>query len=170
MSTALITGGIIAPIFADPIRFVEGLQGTLVEIEILEQSGGPKLVSIKPTLSSFVIGESKTLLLSVVTEEGPFDLTGSTVFFTVKKRVKDKRALISKTSDDVTEIEILLPQTDEANKGKAHIFVATQDTRRLGCLNEVVVDAWVVTTTGDTKRVVQTLVVDVEQPVTTDFS
>lgn len=120
---------------------------------------------IKP----FVIGETKTLQITVLKKEGgTFDLTGSTVFFTVKRRLEDMSPLISKTSDVITEIEILTPQSDPTKTGKAKIFVLPSDTAGLQ-IGNVVVDVWVVLPTGAQKRVVSTQTVCVEQPVTTSF-
>ena len=123
------------------------------------------LIRIKP----FVIGEHKTILLKVKSSAGAFDLTSATVFFTVKRSVEDTKPLITKSSNVVTEIEILSPQSDVLNKGKAKIFVLPSDTNSLAT-GEVVLDIWIVTILGKKIRVVTTLVSEVERPVTTDFS
>lgn len=73
---------------------------------------------------SMIRGTSKTLSLKVKDAAGnPVDLTGSTVYFTVKQKAKDKYALIQKISTDIAQIEIPNP-TD----GIAKIYIAPEDT------------------------------------------
>ena len=119
-------------------------------------------------LKPFVIGENKTILLSLASLSGAFDLTGATVFFTVKRDVCDSKALIAKSSNVVTEIEILLPQSDPPNKGKAKIFILPSDVNVSP--GDVVVDAWIITILGKKIRVVATLSSEIVRSVTTDFS
>lgn len=97
-------------------------------------------------------GQSKTFLLSVKEEPAntPADLTGATVYFTVKRRVGDATAIIAKTSATVTEIEILVPETD----GKAKIFLSPSDTNAMSPGNYVY-DVWVELVSGKRYPVIE---------------
>ena len=88
---------------------------------------------------SVIRGASKTLELTVKDEEGEVaDLTGATIYFSVKKRALDEFYLIQKSSLDIAEIEIPNP-TD----GVAHIFLLPADTRGLD-VRKYTYDIWVI--------------------------
>lgn len=56
--------------------------------------------------------------------ESDFDLTGCTLYFSVRKSLNDPRSLIGKTSDDSDQIEILEPLVE----GGAIIYLDYTDT------------------------------------------
>lgn len=108
-----------------------------------------------------VRGSSKTLKLKVTDGDGNIvNLTGATVYFTVKKSVKDEHALISKSSSNISEIEVANP-TD----GTALIYLIPQDTSSLGITNYTF-DVWVVLASGERFVVVQPSVFKVTAGVT----
>ena len=77
-------------------------------------------------------GEDRTLKLSVTDDAGdPFDLTGSTIFFTVRTSPKGA-ALISKSSAVASEILIT-----DASGGLADIFLTDEDTGGLAVRDHV---------------------------------
>jgi hypothetical protein len=77
---------------------------------------------------SIIRGTSKTLSLKVKDAAGlPVDLNQSTLYFTVKRKAKDKYSLIQKVSTDIAQIEIPNP-TD----GCAKIYITPEDTMSLG--------------------------------------
>jgi len=70
-------------------------------------------------------GETKTLNLTVKDGAGNLvDLTGSTLYFTVKKREAERDCVIQKISSDTAQIEIASPAT----RGTAEIFLYPSDT------------------------------------------
>ena len=72
-------------------------------------------------------GDHKTFELQVKDQDGnPIDLSGATIRMTVKKHATDETAVISKTSNNASEISI----TDPAN-GIAEIYLVPSDTRNL---------------------------------------
>jgi hypothetical protein len=74
---------------------------------------------------SVIRGSSKTLNLTVKDKHGePVDLTGSTLYFTVKRKETDRDCLIQKISTDSAQIEIASPAT----QGTAQIFLQPSDT------------------------------------------
>ena len=108
-----------------------------------------------------VRGSSKTLTLTVKDSDGgPLDLTGSTIYFTVKKREKDEDALIQKISTDSAQIDIPNP-TD----GIAKITINPADTSSLAT-GKYKFDVWVVLSGGDRVVVVLPSVFEVVAGVT----
>ena len=94
-------------------------------------------------LLEIVRGTSKTLDVTVLDEDGdPFDLTGATIWFTVKKVISDEFAVIQKKSDVPAEIVIT-----DARAGTCEIYLLPDDTRLLD-VREYVFDIWVVTAAG----------------------
>jgi hypothetical protein len=76
-------------------------------------------------------GVSKTLKLTVAQtdEEGevvPVDLTGASIYFTVKRDLKDTIPVIKKSTAQITEVEIT-----DAYAGEANIFLNPLDTQNL---------------------------------------
>lgn len=83
-------------------------------------------------------GSSKTFQLTVVDRFGkPVDLTGATLFFTVKVKTEDPYPVIQKKSSDPTQILITNPKG-----GVAQIYLQPQDTANRDPLVHVF-DAWV---------------------------
>jgi len=87
-------------------------------------------------------GESKTLRLEVTEEdrtgaEVPTDITGAVIYLTVKVLAVDNKALIHKSSTEVTEIEITNPLS-----GVAFIYLLPEDTFYLDP-GDYVFDVWV---------------------------
>ena len=108
-----------------------------------------------------VRGSSKTLKLKVTDGNGEIvNLTGATIYFTVKKNVKDELSLIDKSSLSISEIEIPNP-TD----GTALIYLIPQDTASLAATNYTF-DVWVVLSSGERFVVVQPSVFKVTVGVT----
>ena len=91
-----------------------------------------------------VRGQSKTLKLTVKDKAGVVvDLTGSTIYFTVKEKLTDPKPLIQKLSTNIAEIEVPNPVD-----GTANIFIVPDDTRSLG-RGKYVYDLWIVLSTGE---------------------
>jgi hypothetical protein len=108
-----------------------------------------------------VRGSSKTIDLTVTNEDGnPVDLTGSTVYFTVKRLVTDASPLIQKKSSDALEIDIFDPRG-----GVARIYLNPADTQNLA-LNPYVFDVWVVLSSGKRYPVVGPATFDMLPSVT----
>ena len=117
-------------------------------------------------------GESKDLELEIVkdvdqpdgsTIEEPVDLTGAKVCFTVKKRVGDVDALISKDSTNALDIEIVTPPED----GMAIIHIVNDDTFNLEP-GSYVFDIWAVLSSGKKAIVIEPSEFIVKEPVTKD--
>lgn len=88
---------------------------------------------------SLIRGTSKTILLSVTTSAGkPVDLTGATLFFTVKVREEDEMPLIHKSSVDIAQIEVT-----DAIGGAAKIYLNPEDTHDTD-IGQYMFDVWVV--------------------------
>lgn len=96
-----------------------------------------------------VRGTSKTIDLTVTDGGGAVvDLTGSTIYFTVKANIKDTVPLIQKKSIDILEIEIYDPRG-----GVARIFLNPADTQNLALVPHIF-DIWVVLSSGKRYQVV----------------
>lgn len=86
-----------------------------------------------------VRGTTKTFELTVLDDAGgAFDLTGASLWFTVKKTIKDVDFVVQKRSTDPSEIAIT-----SAKEGKASIYLLPADTNLLD-VREYVFDVWVV--------------------------
>jgi len=114
-------------------------------------------------------GESLDLELEVTTivtatdgteSEQPVNLTGSTVYFCVRRSTGDPELLIDKDSGSALEIEILTPATD----GLALIHLVPDDTKNLPA-GEYVFDVWVVLSSGKQVPVVEVSEFKVKEPV-----
>lgn len=90
----------------------------------------------------------------------PFDLTGCTLYFTVKLR-GNSRPLISKDSTDSSEISIISPSTC----GQAIIYLLPTDTSMLD-IEKYYYDVWVVTGTAATYPVIKVSEFNVLLPIT----
>jgi len=106
-------------------------------------------------------GVSKTLLLYVKDKhKEPADLTGSTIYFSVKVAAEDPHPLIQKVSADIAEIEIPNP-TD----GIAKIYLQPADTQNLD-FGKYVFDAWMINSAAKRFVVVKPSVFEVRPGVT----
>lgn len=95
-------------------------------------------------------GESKTLLLLVDQPDPdnvgaylPVDLTGASVYFTVKTQADSIDIVLQKTTAQITEIELSDPRG-----GLARIFLHPLDTQPLSTRATYVFDVWVVLGSG----------------------
>lgn len=127
---------------------------------------------LKPAIT-VVRGANKTLLMTVRDgNKQPVDLTGAKVWFTVKHRIEDVAACISKKNllagGVDGQILILLPQTG-AQKGQAKIFLVPADTAGMDPAESYWCDAWVQLATGEKYQVVSNRPFKVEPAVTTSF-
>lgn len=113
-------------------------------------------------------GQSRTYHLLVREDPGglPANLTGATVFFTIKKNLTDANAVVTKSS--VLAVEILL--LDQVNfKGQADIFLLISDTVNLA-VGEYVYDVWVELGSGKRFSVIDPSLFTILTPVTTVFT
>jgi len=109
-------------------------------------------------------GISKTLRLTVEDEDGErVDLTGATVYFSVKVNVADAAAVISKDSGTPSEITILTQSGDTL--GQADIFLVPSDTSGLSPIQHYY-DVWVVLASGARHAVVPPASFYIEQAIT----
>jgi archaellin len=109
-----------------------------------------------------VKGSSKRLQLTVTEQDGktPVDLTGCKVLMTVKRDASDPTALLQKSSDQISQIEITSP-----THGLAQIKFVPTDSRGIDT-RQYSFDVWVVLPNGDRFQVVGTSVLDVQGSVT----
>jgi len=98
-------------------------------------------------ISLEVLQESKDI--NGVTIETPVDLTGCVFYFSVRTTAKSPALLISKTSSNMLEIELLTPLTG----GKALIHITSDDTKHLDP-GEYVFDVWTTLSSGKSVPVV----------------
>lgn len=91
-----------------------------------------------------VKGTTLTLQLTVLDQDGnTVSLASATVYFTVRLQEGDADPpLISKSSANPLQIEILTPQTDVSKKGRANIYLQPTDTLSLGP-DQYRYDVWV---------------------------
>lgn len=89
-------------------------------------------------------GQSKNLRLFVLDKKTrqPVDLTGASIYLTVKSKVASADVILRKTSADILEINI-----DQPLAGQALIYFTPVDTLNLECRGYVF-DVWVVLNTG----------------------
>jgi len=88
-------------------------------------------------------GTSKTLLLKVKDSKlKDFDITGATIYFSVKAVETDTNTLISKNSSDIASIEITSPR-----EGIAKIYLSPSDTKNLS-VKQYVFDVFVILASG----------------------
>lgn len=115
-------------------------------------------------------GESRDIDLEIVQDvpdvngvptEQPVDLTGATVYFSVRSKPGHPDLLIGKNSTNALEIEIPTPLTD----GVAIIHLLSSDTKNM-FPGEYVFDAWVVLSSGKSVPVIEIAEFIVKEPVT----
>lgn len=106
-------------------------------------------------------GASELVDVTVSKSDGnPQDLTGATLYFTVRIRESDEFPVIQKISTDSNQIEIPNP-TD----GKAKVYLRSSDTAGLRP-RRYVYDIWVVLPDGNRYVVVPTNVFEIKGGVT----
>lgn len=119
-------------------------------------------------------GESATFLLTVInrTTKAPIDITGASVWFTVKNRLEDISALIPKKNSVAggvdSQILITVPQTG-ATMGQLQVFLVPADTALLDPDASYWCDAWVQLPNGARNQVVRNTPFRVDPAVTTSF-
>jgi hypothetical protein len=113
-------------------------------------------------------GASKTLQLTVVQDDPdnlgsciPVDITGWTVYFTVKEKPDSTEVLIRKTSTVPTEITI-----NDPRGGEAQIFIVPADTAGFDTSKSYAFDVWLESPSGDRYPVVTVSTLRVLQGVT----
>ena len=115
-------------------------------------------------------GESKDLSLFVCQDveqadgtfvEEPVDLTGATLTMTVRTMAGSPDVLISKSSSNALEIEILSPEED----GEALIHIDSVDTETMAA-GEYRFDIWVLLSSGKRVPVVEVSEFIVNEPIT----
>lgn len=105
-------------------------------------------------------GSSKTLKLSVKDENDAFvNLTGATIYFTVKVSERDAQPLFQKSSSNPAQIEITTPR-----EGVALIYLQPSDTQNLDP-HEYVFDVWAILSNGKRYPVVKPSVFKVDPGV-----
>lgn len=110
-------------------------------------------------------GSSKTLCLTVNngtgcdSGTGPVNLTGATIYFTVKCREGDPSPIISKSSNVVGQIVITEPRA-----GKAKIYLTPLDTNLDP--GQYKFDVWVVLSSGKRYPVVTPSIIEILPAVT----
>ena len=114
-------------------------------------------------------GQSKDLEIAIVSETVESgvsstqaqNLTGATVYFTVRSRPGEPSAMITKSSADPSQISIPSPAT----AGKAILYIEPSDTAHLNA-GMYVFDVWVVLNTGKTYPVIEVSELKILEPVT----
>lgn len=105
-------------------------------------------------------GSSKTLKLVVSDENGGLvNLTGATIYFSVKVGARDPQPLFQKSSNTPTQAEITVPR-----EGVALIYLQPSDTQNLDP-HEYVFDVWVILSNGKRYPVVKPSVFAVQPGV-----
>ncbi len=99
-----------------------------------------------------VRGANSTQRLNFKQADGSaFDLTGHTVHWTLRRREKDNKALVSKSSTVTAQIEIIAPATN----GIADLKIVPADTKDLEP-SKMVHDVWIEKSSGEKIPVVKT--------------
>lgn len=133
-------------------------------------SGANSNISKSSNAVDLYQGESKDLDLEILQEvkdvngvpmEEPVDLTGATLYFSVRTKANSPDLLIDKQSSNILNIEILSPAT----AGRAVIHLVPADTRSLSP-NDYVFDIWAVLSSGKRVPVVEISEFIVKEPVT----
>lgn len=116
-------------------------------------------------------GESTTFEIAVIGPEGAFDLTGSKIYFTVKRRWRDDVPVLLKRTLNAggSDAEILVLPSPSV--GKAQIYIAPIDTTSLSNddvddSGSWVCDCWIVTSSNQQKIVLKMRPFVVMQTVT----
>jgi len=98
----------------------------------------PRILNTENSIEMFR-GTSKTFDLTVTDDSGqPVDLTGATLYLTIKERMDDQLPLVQKKSSDALQIDIYDPRA-----GKARIYLEPGDTQNLA-LKPRFFDVWAI--------------------------
>lgn len=128
---------------------------------------------VPPEPLTITRGASKTFtLVARDDDKQPMDLTGAKVWFTVKNRIEDIAAVISKKNLTAggTDVQILITPTQTgATKGQYKVMLAPPDTAGLDPEMVYWCDAWVETTAGARYQVMQNTTFKIDPAVTTVF-
>jgi hypothetical protein len=109
---------------------------------------------------SIIRGSSKTLKLTVTDEnDAVVNLTGATIYFSVKVGERDPQPLFQKSSLNPAQAEITTPR-----EGVALIYLQPSDTQSLDP-HEYVFDVWTVLANGKRYPVVKPSVFEVKPGV-----
>ena len=115
-------------------------------------------------------GESMDIDLEIVQEvpdvngnpeDQPVDLTGATVYFSMRMKASAPELLIGKNSSNLLEIEIVNPPRN----GDAIIHLVSSDTKHTPP-GDYVFDVWVVLSSGKSVPVIEISTFTVKEPVT----
>lgn len=115
-------------------------------------------------------GESLDVDLEIVQEipdvngnlqDQPVDLTGATIYFSMRMKASAPELLISKSSANLLEIEIVAPPQN----GDAIIHLLSSDTKHQPP-GDYVFDVWVVLSSGKSVPVIEISTFTVKEPVT----
>ncbi len=109
-----------------------------------------------------VKGSSRTLPLQVTdpVTGAAVNLTSSTIYFTVKRKLSDTIPLIQKTTTLSSEIALTLPR-----EGEAEIYLLPADTGRLDA-GSYLFDVWVILADGTRHPVIPPSSFEVQPSVT----
>lgn len=119
-------------------------------------------------------GESLTFLMTVVNRatKVAVDVTGAKVWFTVKNRLEDVNAIISKKNVIAGGVDgqilIVVPQTG-VTTGQVEVFLDPADTAALDPEAQYWCDAWVQLPNGKRSQVVKNSPFKIDPAVTTSF-
>ena len=112
-------------------------------------------------LISVIRGSSKAFEITVTDDQDePVDLTGATMYFTVKRDISEPLPTVRKSSADPTQILIAAPRT-----GVAKLFLVPGDTHGKS-IGGYVFDVWVILVDGRRIPVIPPSQFEVEQGVT----
>lgn len=115
-------------------------------------------------------GESVDIDLDIVQEvpdvngnlvDQPVDLTGATIYFSMRMKASAPELLIGKNSTNILEIQILSPPQN----GEAIIHLVSSDTR-VTPPGDYVFDVWIVLSSGKSVPVIEISTFTVKEPVT----
>lgn len=120
-----------------------------------------------------VRGESKTLEVTVKDTTGSLvDVTGTKVWFTVKRRIEDVATIITKKNaaagGAAAQALVTLPQTG-TSKGKFQVYLLPADTAALSPAVAYVCDVWIEMASGKRYQVARTRSFVVDPAVTVVF-
>jgi len=109
-----------------------------------------------------VQGTSRTLRVTVTdNDDVAVDITGGTIYFSVKQDIEDTEPLIQKISTNPAEAVIT-----SSCGGEAEIYLKPADTQNLQPKVDYVFDVWLVTASGDRYDVLPPTMFKVKPSVT----
>jgi hypothetical protein len=117
---------------------------------------------------SIARGESRTITFTVRDRNNALvDLTGASVYFTVRNRIEDAANVIAKKNAAAggdNAQAILLNQT--TSKGKFNVFVLHEDTMNLDPEARYVYDAWLMMPVANYYQIVEAAEFDITPAIT----